>query len=155
MIFGSKTGVSLPSNSLPNSSYGWHSREICLKLLGNERSFSGFGRAIMRNFHQILGMRLVSTHRLNSSSNHFLACWPKFFSFSSKMPSNPIALSFFKAAMPFGANVRVNNLKLHLVEKYLSQENALMHLQLNLLSCFSKVCCEKFFWTNHASVILK
>ena len=39
----------------------------------------------------------------------------------------------------FEANVRANNLKLTLVEKYLSQENALLHLQLNLLG-FSKVC---------------
>ena len=54
----------------------------------------------------------------------------------------------------FGANVHANNLKLHLVKKYLSQENALLHLQLNLLG-FSKVCFQKFFRTKHASVILK
>ena len=47
--------------------------------------------------------------------------------------------------------MRANMLKLHLVEKYLSQKNALLYLQLNLLlRCFSKVCSEKFFRTNMA-----
>ena len=99
MIFGSTTGVSLPSNSLSNSLYGWHSREIGLKLLSNERSLPGFGRAITRDFCQILGVRLVSMHQLNGSSNHFLACWPKCFSFYVKMPSKPIALPLLRAAM--------------------------------------------------------
>ena len=100
IIFGCATEVSLPSNSLSNNLYGWHSREIGLKLLGNERSLPGFGKAITRDFHQILGIRLIFTHRLNNSSNHFLACWPNYFSSSVKMPSKSIALPSLKAAMP-------------------------------------------------------
>ena len=56
----------------------------------------------------------------------------------------------------FGANVRANNLKLPLVEKYLSQEKWTTAFATEfIVKMFSKVCSGKFFRTNHTYGILK